>query len=485
MSDYKHQIETQRDASIATDPVTGDYNVQVIVGTAPVNQSLHMEDAVNKPVVVRSKQDVIDYFGWNSDYKSYTLMQAAQMSFQSFAVAPVIMINVLDPAKVEHVTAVAGREIKLVNGSALIEDGEVLADTLVVTAGEKEAVKDTDYAATVGTSGVVIATIPGGVLDGATTVTVGYQKLNPEGVTAEDIVGGLDENGVRSGIELIDEIYAKLGILPGVLSAPGFSQDPAVAMALEAKAELAGDFSNAIAVVDIESSETTKIADVEAAKELLGVKSRWIVACWPQVQVSGKVIAMSAAVSALLQYTCIQNNNIPCESPDNLGIGIDGIVLADGTEVNITQAQVNDYLNRIGVVSCIYMNGWKCWGNNTTAYPEEIAPNSRFIKNVLMANYLENRFKVEHLSRIGRSTTLKKIESAVTEYNSTLNALAPDYLAGAEIIFNKADNPITKLQEGRMMFRTKYADYIPTEYILNKFTWDSTILEDALTGGED
>ena len=485
MSDYKHQIETQRDASISTNSVTGSYNVQVIVGTAPINQSKNMADVINRPVVVRSMQDVIENFGWSDDYEKYTLMQAAQMSFRSFPVAPVIMINVLDPSKVEHTVAVAEKEVTLIKSGAIISDEGVLADTLVITAGEIKAEKDKDYAATVSASGVVIAALPGGALDGATVINAGYQKLKPDGVTAEDIIGGLDENGVRTGIELIDEIYSQLGILPGILTAPGFSGNPMVAMALEAKAELAGDFSNAIAIVDISTDTATKITDVAAAKDALGVKSRWVTACWPKVIASGKIIEMSVAVSALLQYTCIKNNNIPCESPDNLDIGIDGLVLSDGTEVKITQAQVNDYLNKNGILSCIYMNGWKCWGNNTTAYPEEEAPNSRFIKNVLIANYLENRFKTEHLSKIGRQATLKKIESIVTEFNSLIGALVPDYLAGGEIIFDKKDNPIQKLRMGHLTFWTRYADYTPIEYILNKFTWDEQILEDALTGGEE
>lgn len=484
MSEYKHGIETSRDASIATNPVEGSYNVQVVVGTAPVNQSKHRGEVVNRPVVVSSKKEFTEYFGWSDDFDKYTLMQAAHMSFQKFAVAPVVMINVLDPNNMEHVTAVASKEVTIENGSAFIEDEGLLEDTLVIYVGDAETEKDVDYAATVSESGVMIAVIPGGKLDKATTVNVGYQKLKPEGVKPTDIIGGLDENGVRTGIELIDEVYAKLGILPGVLTAPGFSGNPAVAMALEAKAELAGDFSNAIAIVDIESKTTTKLDQVKTAKDALGVHSRWVAAYWPCAKSQGKAIAMSAAVSALLQYTCIKNNNVPCESPDNLDIGIDGICFADGTEIAITQAQVNDYLNKIGVGSCIYMNGWKCWGNNTTAYPDEIAPNSRFIKNVLIANYLENRFKVDHLSKIGRSATLKRIESIVTEYNASLNALVPDYLAGAQIIFDKADNPITKLQEGHLTFSTRYADYTPIEYIKNKFTWDSTILEDALTGGE-
>lgn len=485
MSNYKHGIETSREASIATNPIEGSYNVQVVVGTAPINQSKYPDKVVNKPVVVHNKKEMMEYFGWSEDFEKYTLMQAAHMSFQKFAVAPVVMINVLDPKNVEHVTAVASKAIAFDNGSAFVEDEGILADTLVITANETTAVLGTDYAATVTETGVMIAALPGGKLESASTATAGYQKLKPEGVKPADIVGGLDENGVRTGIELIDEVYATLGILPGILTAPGFSQNAAVAMALEAKAELAGDFSNAIAIVDIESKTTKKLEDVKAAKDALGTHSRWVAAYWPSAKSQGHVIAMSAAVSALLQAACIRNDNVPCESPDNLDAGIDGIVLADGTELALTQAQVNDYLNKIGVASCIYMNGWKCWGNNTTAYPDEIAPNSRFIKNVLISNYLENRFKVDHLSKIGRNATLKRIDSIVTEYNALLNALVPDYLAGAEVIFDKADNPITKLQEGHLTFSTRYADYTPIEYITNKFVWDSTILEDALTGGDN
>ena len=54
-----------------------------------------------------------------------------------------------------------------------------------------------------------------------------------------------------------------------------------------------------------------------------------------------------------------------------------------------------------------------------------------------------------------------------------------------EIIFDKKDNPIQNLQIGHLTFRTRYADYTPIEYILNKFTWDANILEAALTGGEE
>jgi phage tail sheath protein FI len=97
-----------------------------------------------------------------------------------------------------------------------------------------------------------------------------------------------------------------------------------------------------------------------------------------------------------------------------------------------------------------------------------------------MGNYLENRFKTEQLVHIGKSGSIKEMQSIVTTYNAALNALIPDVLASAEIVFNKTENPMSEILKGRWTFHTRYADYVPTEYIDNRFTWDSSILENAI-----
>ena len=76
------------------------------------------------------------------------------------------------------------------------------------------------------------------------------------------------------------------------------------------------------------------------------------------------------------------------------------------------------------------------------------------------------------------------IDSIVSNFNADLNALVPDYLAGAEVIFDKEENPISEIEEGRFVFKTRYADWTPMEYIENRFTWDSEILRKAFEGGE-
>jgi len=483
MEDYKHEISTERNSDITVEIVQAA-RVQVAVGAAPINLLDSPRSAVNVPFLVKNKKNVEECLGICNDYENYTLMQTMLASFQKIGVAPVVMINVLDPDNPAHVTAVAGTEYTLTKGSTTIEKDGILLDSIVVSSEGKEGKPDEDYIAAFDADGhATIAVVAGGIFKDAVSVTVAYTKLNPEGVTAGDIIGGITEDGIRTGIELADEVYSRFQVIPDILSAPKYSSLPAVAAALEMKAELVGDLTNAVAVIDIESETTRKIADVKAAKDKLGIYTRWSVLCWPKVLMASHEIYASAAVAAMLQHTSAANAGIPT-SPDNKDIPIDGVVLEGGKELHITQRQVNNYLNAVGVLSFSYMGGWKCWGNNTAAFPDNKEPNNRFIKCVMISNYLENRFKTEYLPMIGKDGSYKMVDSVVSNYNADLNALTSDYLAGAYVVFDKNENPKAQILEGHFRFHTRYADYTPAEYIENTFTWDSQILQAAFEGGE-
>lgn len=483
MVDYRHGIVTDRDADISVDALQAE-RVQVAVGVAPVNLLDDPAGAVNVPILVGSSNEVKQYIGTCTDYENYTLMQTTLASLQEVGIAPVVMINVLDPRKPEHVTAVAGKEYELTKGSTTVPAPGILMASLVVSSGQTEGVADVDYVAAFDAEGyVTIAVTEDGAFKDAAALTIAYTMLNPNGVTIEDVIGGVTEKGIRTGIELIDEIYSRFKLVPEIISAPKFSKHPAVAAALEAKAELAGDLTNAIAVVDIESDTTVKVEDVKDAKEKLGCFTRWTVLCWPKVLMAGYEIYASAAVAAMLQYITEANGGVPT-SPDNKAVPIDGVVLEGGTEMHLTPKQVNNHLNAYGILSFAYLGGWKCWGSNTAAYPDQKEPNNRLIKCVMVGNYLENRFKTEYLSIIGADGSYKVIDSVVSNFNADLNALTPDYLAGAEVIFNKSENPSAQIRDGYYTFHTRFADWTPIEAVYNTFTWDSKILEKAFEGGE-
>lgn len=488
MSKYKHGIATSREKTQSVKPELCNELVQCAIGTAPINTLKDPYAAVNVPILITEREEAEDVLGSTDEIERYTLMHSVYATFDKHAVSPLVVINVLDPNNPKHVEAAANEKLTVSKNMALIPESGILLDKLVVSDDTKTYKNEEDYVASFNALGqVVISLTKEGELYGKDSLTVSYSRLNPDGVTQEDIIGGVDENRVKTGTELLDEVYPVTGVIPGIVTAPVYSKYPAVAVALEAKVQKMYGMFNGIAFVDLDSSEDgAKTFDkVEKVKEEKVPVSRWVVPFYPSVKVDGYVLSMSAFASALLQSVTAANDGIPSESIDNMGLKVDGICTEDGTAVVMTQDEVNDYLNRCGVVGAIKLPSWNAWGNNTAAYPKSEDPIDRWIKSVTMLNYLENRFKSDYLSKVGRNANYKLIESVVTEYNMTLNALCPDHLAGAEIVFDRKENPLEQIMGGHLVFHTRYADYAPAEYIENTFAYDISLLEKALEGGND
>ena len=120
MSNYKHGIRTRRLATQLSVPITSDGCIQCVVGTAPVNLAEDPYDTVNKPFMFHSKAAAIAGLGYCTDFKNYTLCQSMYASFDVFAVAPIIMINVLDPTR--HVKAELSKTYTVTAGKINIEE---------------------------------------------------------------------------------------------------------------------------------------------------------------------------------------------------------------------------------------------------------------------------------------------------------------------------------------------------------------------------
>ena len=87
---------------------------------------------------------------------------------------------------------------------------------------------DEDYSASFNDDGTVsIALVNGGKGDGATALTISGSILDPTKITAADIVGGVNTaTGAETGLEVVRQVFPKLGMVPGILLAPRFSKDP-------------------------------------------------------------------------------------------------------------------------------------------------------------------------------------------------------------------------------------------------------------------
>ena len=478
---YNSEIDTS-----LTAPIQGSAGLQVIFGTAPIHLSRDPAAAVNKPMLCYSFAECSQNVGYSDNFKDFTLCQSIDACFRVFNIAPIILVNVLDPAKAKHTTVNAAEDCPVVDGQVVYTKPYILLDTLVVKNGDAELAAESDYIAAHDNDGNVLITILSQAAQEAATLSVAGKSLNPAGVTREDVVGGVDAlTGQETGMELIRHIYPKLGMVPGLLLAPGWTGDAVVAAALQAKTEAINGVFVCNCLLDLPTEGDNGAAvytDAKAAKEKLGATSNHAVALWPMVAVGDKIYHYSAMFGALTAYTDASNADVPYESPSNKDLRITATVLADGTEVVLDQQQANDMLNANGITTAINMNGFKSWGNSTAAYPSTTDPKDRWLAVRRFFDWDGNDFIRTYLQKVDKPGNKRLIRSVIDSRNIVGNGyVARDYCAGYRLEFLESENPTTNLINGHLTTHTYMAPYIPAEYIENIREYDVDTLTAALT----
>ncbi len=480
---YNHGVRIQENPTSITPPIVSNAGVQVVVGTAPVNLSTDIERVVNKPVVAFSWAEAIAQLGYSDDWDKFTLCQSMDASFRRIGVAPVIFINVLDPD--EHTEAVTAQTLLMENGKGIVETEGIMLDTLVVKSadGATTHTKDEDYTAAFNKDGHVLVTVlDGDILTTVEELQVDFSRLAPEQITNADIIGGYDVvNNLYTGLENITQVYPRLGIVPGQILAPGWSQDPEVASVIAAKSQNINGVFRCTNLLDIDSDTVTSYQDVPEWKNNNSYVSEDTFALWPKVVIGEREYWYSAVMAAVIARTDAQNDDVPYVSPSNKTIPITGMV-ANGEEVYLDQMQGN-FLNGAGVTTAININGWRTWGNRTAAYPGNSDPKDSWLPIRRMFSWWGNTFILTYFQKVDDPTNYRLIENAVDSENIRANGFkARGQLAGAVIEFRKDMNPITQILDGRIVFIQRIAAFIPAEDIVNVLEFDPTLLEEALGG---
>jgi Phage tail sheath protein FI len=485
---YQHGISIQEIATPTTELLESLTSVQVAIGTAPVNLLNDPASAVNKPIVVYSLDEAKAAIGYSEDWDSYTLCQAIDATFNVFGVSPIVLINVLDPEV--HNADVPEQAANIVNGAAKVNIlGVLLGSNFVVkdSTGTTTFVKDTDYTLAFDADGYPIVTIVSGgdIPQAATELKVTCKKLDPSKVTEADIIGSYTSaTGIYKGIECVNQVYPKLGLVPGLLLAPGWSHKPEVKTALNVNSTLINGCFNAEVILDVDSSTVRDYTAVAAWKATNGYTDKRDIVLWPKVKIGSKAYWYSAIMAALTAYTDAQNNGVPFKSPSNKSLPIDATILGDGTEIYLDLLQANT-LNGNGIVTAINMSGWRSWGNNTGIYPTSTDVKDRFIPVRRVFDWWGNSFIVDFFSKVDDPTNYRLIESIVDDENIKANGYqAAGQIAGAKIEFVQSDNPIANILNGKIQFKQSLAAFPPAENIVNVLGFSTTILETALSGGE-
>ena len=482
MATYKHGVYTSEQPTSMSAPVSGTAGLQVVVGTAPVNMLADPAAAVNVPLLVNNYKEAVAAVGYDKDFAKFTLCEAISANFSVVGAGPLVLINVLDPAK--HTADIESTTIQVKAGVAVLDVVGVIPATLDVKKDATALKKDTDYTVAFNDDGTVnIVLIADGAGAQATNLTVTGKRLDPSKVTAADIVGGVEvSTGKETGLEVVRQIYPKLSMTPGILIAPRYSADATVAAALQAKTKEINGVFGAVCIVDINSGEdgATKYTDVKTAKEAQAVSAASAYAVWPYAKVGNVVYSGSSLAAALTAYTDAVNDDTPNVSPSNKTLAISAACLPDGTEVVLDQEQANT-INGFGVATFLNMNGFRLWGNNTAAYPGNTDPKDRWFSVRRFMTWAANSFILTYFQRVDSPANKRLIEAIVDSENVRGNGfVARGVCARYEIVFNEDENPTTDLLDGKLTFHQYITPYTPAEDIEDIIEFDPNALSAAL-----
>lgn len=489
---YKHGVYVTEQGTSLTAPITGTAGLQVIIGTAPVNLVDDPAAAVNKPKLCYSYKEACAAVGYSDDWEHYTLCQSIYSCFNVQNVAPIILINVLDPAT--HRTALSAADLTVADHQAVIEDTGVIKATLVLKDEDEgsELAEGTDYTLAFDADGKLIVTLLAtGSAYARQTIRLdsGY-KLDPTAIKYSDIIGTANGN-TETGLQLIRQIYPTFGMTPGLLLAPGWSHYPSVAAAMQAKCiEINGCFTCECVIDICTASGVTEgetpvpfaatYTDVKAAKEKLGATSAHAIACWPMLAVGDKKFYFSAILAGLMQQLDAENDDVPVLYPSNKACGATAVVLQDGTEVVLDQDQANT-VNSYGVSTALNLNGFKAWGNNTAAYPSTTDPKDRWIGCRRFFTWAGNSFILTYFQKVDDPMNKRLIENIVDSANIAGNGyVARGYCAAYRVEYLEEENPATDILNGKITFHLYLAPYTPAEDIEAILEFDTDALVAAL-----
>ena len=477
---YRHGVYKAEVPTSIISPVRTEAGLPVIVGTAPIHLASDEEALanVNKPQLIYDYSEAVSLFGFSRDWEKYTLCEFIYSQFALFAMCPCVLINVLDPTK--HKEVIAPADFTISDGAANLGQDVILANGLTFEANANYTA-GTDYSTGYDSDGnAILSVIAGGKLASLNKIKVGFTRLKPSLITAYDIIGGIDAStDDKMGLELVNSVFPKFRLVPGLLGAPKWSEKPEIAAVMRAKADNVNGLFTCQAVVDVpsDSNGADRYSEVPEWKNRNNYMAERQIVCWPKVKLGDDVFHLSTQLIGLMNKTDSGNDDTPYESPSNKALQMNACVLSSGKEIDLGLEQAN-YLNGQGIVTALnWIGGWRAWGNRTGAYPANTDVKDAFIPVRRMFDWIGNEFILTFWQKVDKPITRRLIKTIVNSYNTRLNGLAArEFILGGRIEFQSAENALTDLLDGILRFHIYVSPPPPAKEIVGILEFDPAYL---------
>ena len=442
---YKHGTYQSEATSDINLPVVLDYG-HFIVGTAPVHKVKKEKRKINELVRLANYREAIEYFGDTYDL-DFSISQAIKVFFELYAVAPIYVVNILDPEKHKKTkTTIQG--LSVLTGSTVIENHKIIIDTVVVkNNADSQVIADARLVWT--EKGLEIFARP----SNGNKIDVEFEEIDLSKVTKTQAIGGYDTNTMkRTGLELLDEIFLKYSELPSFIDVPDFSNesDVATVMATKAKNINGGKFET---VALINAPVDKRYDEIPKWKEDNNILNEDQTILYGQLKLSGNRYWQSLHYAALSMSIDNNNDGIPSQSPSNHSYKCDALVWkntqSEYEEIRLDLEQQANFLNKNGVITAINFKGWRCWGTETAKNPLTTDPKDKFSYTRRLFKYIGNELVISYFNNVDKKFTLKLAETITKSINIRLNALsALEHFLEARAEISTEDTNILNVMNG-------------------------------------
>lgn len=468
-----HGIETSKLRTSVSTPATVASGIHFVVGTAPVHT---VDGKVNEVVLLNTYEEAAQLIGYSDDWKKYSLCEEVYTAFSLYGIAPIVVVNVLDPKK--HKKSVDGEELTVADNQITLPYETIESSIKITgkTAGE-------DYGVLYSDGKCIVEFLE----DTTGTMTVSHDEVDPSLVTKKEIIGGYDISTHKStGFELIDNVFPKYTLAPDLLLCPNWSHDSEVAAIMSAKAENINGVFDADAILDIDTTEkgVTYYTDAPEFKKKKNFTKANELVCFPRLRLGETDFNYSTQLAALISQvdnTGEYGGGTPCESASNKSLQADSMVLANGEEV-LLDVQKANYLNDNGIITALnFYNGFVSWGNYTAAFPSSSDPVDYFYSISRMFKWVAKTVVLTYWSSIDGKMTRRLIDTILQGVNDWLNGLtSEEKILGGRVEFREDENTETALMAGKARFHVYLTPPSPMQKMEWVFEYDVSYLSALL-----
>jgi len=300
-------------------------------------------------------------------------------------------------------------------------------------------------------------------------------QLDGGKITMGDVIGGVNTDGTYRGAECLLAAQTECKVQPRILVAPGFTHQRPNGNANPVVSALLGiaERLRAIAVADC-PNETKE--EAVSYREDFGSPRLYCAYPWAKVYDVKTDAIREEPLSARIAGLIAKNDNEKgfWWSPSNLEInGIVGI----SKPVDFTLGDpvcVANFLNENKVATIIQQDGFRLWGNRTTAGDAKWC----FISVRRTADMINDSLLRAHLWAVDRNITKTYTEDVCEGVNNYLRYLKNiGAIIGGKCWADGSLNTPDQIQQGKIVFDFDFTPPYPAEHI----TFRSRLVNDYLT----